>query len=925
MASQAEVDLLVNATGTLSEIERDLNRIVTRAEAGADDIDVNASMNVGRNITALHTQLTRLIDEADSDTDPVTLRALLDQQDTLATLQRSLNQVTAQANSGGGVDPVQMRAVLDGPATLRAINADLRRITAEAQARVDDVDVNAVVHTRVDDDDDVNGFLRRLGRGAAAALGPLGSLGISIGVVGAAAGTAAPLLAGVALAVESIIPAAALAAPGLLALGLAGVTVKLAMQGVGDAVKSAFDPEISGAELTEALEKLAPSARAFVLELRGMRGELKEIQQGVQQRFFQGLDTDFRQLATEAGPAVERALFRVSTSLNNMAQGALNAATELADSGSLGRSLQSATRSIALFEDVPGRAVTAFGQLAEAASPAFERVAKAARDALDGVFDSLDSAFESGALEEAINTAVDNIAQLGDIAGNVFGGLGNIIGAVAQDGEGLFSVLEELSQAFEDVTGSGEVQAALRSVSEVMGQLAEAAGPLLQTAIKIVAEVLTTLAVPANEVIRVLGDALGPILDELRPVLVSVADSFGELVIALLPLVEVAGELIADFLPALIPLFEALGEIFVAAAPFIQQFADNLGVQLKPLLEALVPILEEILPPFIQLAETVFPVLTEVLAELNPYLAQFFEFVALGAETLAPLIGLLLEFVALGAGILIETLGAVIAKFFELAGMLKGEVSQALREYIIPAVQAVAAIFRGDWSGAMDLARQAALNFTSTVIGYFNNFKASVTDAVRLLVSGVLNSGESLRSGFIGVVQRLISDMLNRFNRLPLQVVSAISSLRGMLERAGFNAMMGFLNGILSMQARIIGAAKSIASAVIDTIEGALSIGSPSRRLFETGEDTMAGFDLGLESKIPELRRTLTRIALEVQSPDFQFDAGGGRVISIPDFTVPAPTVYVTIGNEAVDQYVTTRVEEVSDDRARTQAKGTRR
>jgi phage-related protein len=267
----------------------------------------------------------------------------------------------------------------------------------------------------------------------------------------------------------------------MLAVQLVSGTVKLAMQDVSEAVSTAFDPEAKPEDLAKAMEKLAPAAKEFVTELQGMRKEFTDLQQQVQENFFAGLDDTLVGLKEDVLPQVGDALRNVATELSSMASGAGEAAAALGRDGTLGTALEGAVNGIANLVDVPGQAVTALGQLAAAAAPAFERVTAAAASSASSVSEKLAAAFESGALDEAINSAVDAIAQLGRIAGNVFGGLGNIIGTATASGEGLFAMLERVTQAFEDVTASQGFQQALRALVETAGVVADTVLPSPRT------------------------------------------------------------------------------------------------------------------------------------------------------------------------------------------------------------------------------------------------------------------------------------------------------------------------------------------------------------------------------------------------------------------------------------------------------------
>jgi hypothetical protein len=104
-----------------------------------------------------------------------------------------------------------------------------------------------------------------------------------------------------------------------------------------------------------------------------------------------------------------------------------------------------ANKGLSNLQKIPGQVVTGLGQLAAAGAPAFNRLTTAVGGAATRIGEQLGAAFESGALEKAVNTAVDLIADLGTVAGNVFATLGNIIAPVQAAGGGLIGVLVQIT------------------------------------------------------------------------------------------------------------------------------------------------------------------------------------------------------------------------------------------------------------------------------------------------------------------------------------------------------------------------------------------------------------------------------------------------------------------------------------------------
>lgn len=849
MASQAEVDLIVNATGALARLEGDLRNIVRTAQAGAPDIDLNAVLGVAE--------------------------------------------------------------------TVRDIDRQLRQAIGIAQASAPDIHI----HVDIDDaslrqaDDSTRHFTSTI----LGVLGPLGSFTGSLGSAGLAAGALPGLLAGIATSVESIAPAAAVGVSALLTLKLATGALKIGMMGVSDAIKDAFDPETKPEDLAKELDRLAPSARAFVLELAGMKSEFRALQIKVQQELFRGLDDSVQALAKNGLPAVRRGLTDAAKTLNDMGQGAAKAATELADNGMLGQALRSSNKSLRSLVDIPGQAVSAFGALAVAAGPSLERIATAVAGVADRASKSLSKAFVSGDLEDAIDAAVDVIVQLGRVAKNVFGTLSNIMNAASSDGSGLFDTLETITGALKDATGTKEFQAAIGALSDTFGEIAKVAAPLLIQAIKILGPVIEELAGPAQKLIDVLGEQFGRILTELGPVLLSLAGAVGDIVIALLPFVELAGDLIVAILPALVPLFQTLSDQAVLLAPLIKELAENFGDQLVPILESLTPILEEILPQFVKFAEEIIPVLLETLEELSPSLADLAQSFADLLVAAAPLLAKFIEFEAFLLEKLLPILAPIAAEIMDKLVWALGQLNDFIREYAIPTLKLISQLLEGDFSGAMETASGIAASTLTDMQGAWQFFKDKVSGIIADFAVYVVAAGRSLIDDFQAAIGRGIGRAIEWFFGLPGRIRSALPSASSILYSAGGDIISGLIAGINSMIPSLISKLASITSSLPDW-KGPEDL--DKRILIPAGRAVMSGFTKGISDSVPALRAELAGITSSLPglltapvSADFGFR---GLIAAAP------PLVTVNIGNQVLDQYVTTRIDTINRGNDRVEAQGTR-
>ncbi|MFE7370147.1 hypothetical protein [Streptomyces anulatus] len=692
--------------------------------------------------------------------------------------------------------------------------------------------------------------------GVGRAVGAAGRLAAPFAAAGAAVGSLVPLLAGVVSALAQMAPAAALAVSGVLAIGLAAGAVKLAMTGVGDAVKAALDPSDPEA-YAEALKKLSPNARSFVGEIRKAQPALAAIKKSVQEKVFDGLDKQLRSTGKAALPEFRKALDSTATTLNRMAVGVFTAARGLAKDGTLGTALKGATSGLAAFRNAPGQVVTALGQIGAAAAPAFARLSKAGGSALDRLSDRLTKAFESGGMEKAIEVAIDLLGQLGRVIGNVGGIFSNLFKGVAQDGAGLFSTLETITQSIQDATGTAGFQRALSALSDTMRVVASTVGPLLGQALGALGPVIETLAGPVQTLVTTLGDALGQVLDAAGGPLEALAGAVGAAAVALAPFITLAGQLVADLLPALTPLFESLGVVIGEMAPFLEQLATNIGAQLTPVLERLPEILGLILPVFERAAAEIFPALTQALVTMSPYLGDLAVQLADLAVQLAPVIADFLSFSAVIISKVAPYAGPLLtAVIVGLIAIMSG-LATILEHTVVPAVRTLGNVLSGDFAGALKSAGVNIGTLKSTAAAAFNalvgNAVASIGRFVTELGAGAVRAAGRLRDG----VNQGIANVRTLLASLPGIARSAAAGLGSALVAAGASLISGLISGISSKIGEVRAKLGELTSMIPDWK-------GPKRKdatlLTPAGKSIIQGLIDGIDASTAKLKSKLTSV-----------------------------------------------------------------
>ncbi|MYX16851.1 hypothetical protein GTY67_26240 [Streptomyces sp. SID8374] len=735
----------------------------------------------------------------------------------------------------------------------------IRNMVRDANRSLNDLDTSGIRNRLSTMASGIN--LGPMVSGIGRAVGAAGRLAAPFAAAGAAVGSIVPLLAGVLSALAQIAPAAGLAATGVLAVGLAAGALKIGMMGVGDALKNAFDPE-SAEAYAESLKRLAPAARSFVETIRGLGPQFDKLKLRVQSNLFEGLGKSLKQTAKAAGPDLSLALTTSAGALNRMGRQVLNTATGLAKNGTLGKALDSATTGLYNLIPLPATIVQGLIQVGAAAGPAFERLTKRGGSALDRLSARMTRAFESGAMERAIERAIGLLGQLGRVIGNVVGIFGNLFKGVTASGEGLFSTLETITGSLREATGTDGFQRALRALSDTMRVVATTVGPLLGQALAVLGPVVEALAPPVQLLVTALGAGLGRVLTALGPVLSAAAGAVGDLVIALLPMVDVAADLIVATLPALLPLLSALSAIFVAAAPFVQQLASNLSAQLVPVLASLGPILQQALPSFVQLAETVLPQLTQILADAAPYLTQMAVQLAELAIAVAPVTFKILELATTVSGKLLPILGpSIVGIIMILAGALEA-FAHVITGYVLPALRVLGALLKGDFSKAGQLAGQVFATLKADVTTAITTTVAGVLSAVGELVAALPARARSAAAGFLlGLVQmgtRAVAEVASLRSRIP----GALGNLGGVLVGAGASLITGLISGIQSK----IGAVRSKLGELTSMIP---DWKGPKRKdatlLTPAGRSIIMGLIDGITATTPRLKSTLTSITNRIE------------------------------------------------------------
>jgi phage-related protein len=631
-----------------------------------------------------------------------------------------------------------------------------------------------------------NGTLTKLGK----TLGSIGA-GAKVGGMAIAMGTAAIQAAALLVNVLGIIPALTsilsltAAIPGAIT-GIIGSVLILhaAFNGVGDAVKAAMDPT-KAAQYQKALEKLSPSARAFVEQLHAAAPALQGFQQGIQEVFFQSA-----KLAGQM-PRVLKALSALSPEILGLA----------ADFGEVTRKVANfalSADSIMFVNNALGATRAAFSETSTAIIP----LLKGLRD-VGGVglplltrmgeavgivgtkFGKWLSAIASdGRLQAWIQTALSTLSTLGDIAKNVGSILFSVISAAQSVGGGLLGTLADITGQIAALLKSADGFSTLQALFSGILQAAKALAPAV---LILVSSLGKALAPVIAQIAQVLGPILLQVVNALAPAFGPLAQAIGALVTALAPLLPPIAKLVALLAGVLSTAVQAL---VAELGPLISILADGLMQAFTALM------------PAVDAMASGLPLAAEAGTEI--------------AKAFAPLIPVIVQLAKVLADAFVKNLPAiqdalrqVLPLFVQFATLLSGQLVKVL-QIVIKVLPVLIDLFVKLYPVMLfiETIGLRVVIFLLKLIGAIEQAVVWLGKFIGALVSGLVNG---LTAAYNAVVSAGAA-VIGWFQALPGRILSFLQALPGMLGNLFLKA--------LQATATIIGTAAGLIVGIFTKLPG---------------------------------------------------------------------------------------------------------
>lgn len=496
----------------------------------------------------------------------------------------------------------------------------------------------------------------------------------------------------------------------------------------------------------------------------------------------------------------------------------------------------------------------------------FDRATAAAVDLSATGFGSV--AAGSKMLGKALNDPVKGISALSRAGVTFSAGQQKRIKSMVAENDLLGAQKLILAEVESQVGGVAAAQATAGEKARVMaGNLKEQLGTaLLPTLDRLAGFFVSTLGPAISRGIDQVGPALdrvsgfvGPIVDDVLSIGTSLASGLG------------GGGAVAGFIAELAPL-----------APTVLGIVQQVGPALLGVVQQIAGLGAAVLPVILGIASTAAPLIAGIVGQVGGLIAQLAPQVAglvgqIGGVVQAVLPGIagvvmgVIGVVRTLAPIVLQVFGAVVGAIQAnlpaimgalgslrsiftstvsiiasvwgrlgpiLLPILAGTVGNIIRivstglQLVAQIFRTVAAVLRGDWSGAWRGIQQIAGTVISVVLGLVNRLRsglsaafAGIRSAAAAAWNAVRSTASAAWSALVGIVRSRTSSVLATVRGIPGQIRAALGNLGGLLISSGAALIDGFASGIRSRIGAAISAASDAVSAIRDFFPG-----SPAKR-----------------------------------------------------------------------------------------------
>lgn len=294
------------------------------------------------------------------------------------------------------------------------------------------------------------------------------------------------------------------------------------------------------AAMTIAFKTKTDELKAFKENIAGISAQFRPVAVAIQRSLFPGLEKGFS-ILTRAIPTLRTGLSGLGATVGDVAVNLARVVTSSTNLRNLAIVFREGQPQLTAYGNALGSLATIFTTIAAVSAPIATRFAQFVEAFASGAEAATLAGAESGKLAAFMERAADVAAQLGQITGDTFRGLFNVLSASSGAGQTLLDRISALAARFAEWSGSIQGQNALRQFFEnalpVVREVNGLIGDLLRIIVAPLASgdtggVITFIRSLRTDVIPALqqvGDAAG----QLGPHLIELTTAFAGLISSL--------------------------------------------------------------------------------------------------------------------------------------------------------------------------------------------------------------------------------------------------------------------------------------------------------------------------------------------------------------------------------------------------------
>lgn len=730
------------------------------------------------------------------------------------------------------------------------------------------------------------GRLTNLGQGFATKLGSLLQGGAGIAILGAKAGVAlagvtslANGLFGLIGVLQNASGAAALLPAAFASFLAVSTTIKLATQGIGDSFKALASGDAQ--KFAESLKDLSPNAREFVKSVASMKPAFDSLQLATQDALFRNLGGTIRDLGARFLPVLKQGFTGIAGELNTAAVGVGRFATDSRTVSDVGTIFQNVQRTVAALAPSLTSVLSVLTDVGTVGSQFLPGLANGFSSVTDKFAQFVSNARESGALADFIQTGINTLKQLGQVAGNVFGIIKDLMDAGTTSGGGFLNNLIQITGAIRDFTSSAAGSQAINTFFVSMGQVISALLPVVLAVAQVVGStlvpIIANLAATIGPALLPVVQSLGVALQAAAPGIAALGQGFAALIQSLAPVLPAVGQLVAV-------LGGALGQVMATLGPIIAQVAQVFAGVLAQAIPPLVPVIGQLaklfgdvlvavaplLPPLIQLALAVLQPLISIVQALVPPFTTLIQNVLTAMAPLLPVISD--AFAQLGtalapiAGALGQAIVQIFSALLPAVGPLVTAVLALVQAFLplLPPIVTLIQILAPIIALVVQLAATFIAFIANALTPLFNAF-----GTLNTIVGGTMNFVLSIISGVVNTVTTIFSGLLTAVTNVWGSITSSISGAVGRVRdfiANGFNAAVSAVRNAFSNIVNAVSSGVSSAVSFVSGLPGKIlgAIGDFASLLFNAGADLLRGLIRGISSMISSVINSVVDVGRKI-------------------------------------------------------------